>query len=75
MGTDHIEKELKKELNRIDKELRRTENLRSAAWIGSGLGAGAVLATMADQVPILMGMSVCGALLFVGTRLLVSRKG
>ncbi|MBN1841812.1 MAG: hypothetical protein JW883_05965 [Deltaproteobacteria bacterium] len=74
MHTDHIEKELKKEINRIEKKLDRTQTLRSAAWIGSGLAAGLVLSTMASQIPLLAGMVAGGALLNVALKGFVSRK-
>ncbi len=69
-----IEKELKKELNRIDKKLKRTQSLQLMAWMGSAVGLGLALSTVASHVPILLGMAAGGALLSAAARHFVSRK-
>lgn len=74
MLSDQIEKELKQELNRIDKKLKRTQSLQLMAWIGSAVGLGLALSTMASHVLILLGMAASGALLNGAARHFASRK-
>lgn len=74
MSSDHIENALKKELGRIEKKLKRVETLRLAALIGSAVVVGLALATIANHIPLLAGMTAGGVLLNAMARHVVSRK-
>ncbi len=74
MGTDHIQKAIKQDLQRVERKLSKTEALQSAAWIGSGVGAGLILSSQAEHIPILIGMAAGGAILDVATKRILSQK-
>jgi hypothetical protein len=74
MEADHLEKELKNELQRLDRKLRKTETLRLAGWIGSIVGASLFLSTMADQIPVIAAIAFGGTLLNIVATRVVSRK-
>ncbi|OEU46698.1 MAG: hypothetical protein BBJ60_08600 [Desulfobacterales bacterium S7086C20] len=74
MDIENIETVLKKELNSVEKRLDRTQSVHSAAWIGTGLGLGLILATMTSQIPILVAMAAGGVLLNIAATQIISRK-
>jgi hypothetical protein len=75
MGTDHLERELKNELQRLEKKLRKTETLRLMGWIGSIVGASLVLSSVADQIPVVDAIAFGGALLnLLATRFVSPKK-
>jgi xanthine/uracil/vitamin C permease (AzgA family) len=74
MSSDHIENALKKELGRIEKQLKRVETLRLAALIGSAAVVGFALSTVSSYIPLLAGMAAGGVLLNAMARHVVSRK-
>lgn len=75
MGTDHLERELKNELQRLEKKLRKTETLRLMGWIGSIVGASLVLSSVADQIPIIVAIAFGGVLLnLLATRFVSPKK-
>ena len=74
MESNHLEGALKKELQRLDKKLRKTEALRSIGWVGSIVGASLALSTVADRIPIIAAIAIGGALLNLVAVRFVSRK-
>jgi len=74
MGNENLEKALKHELQVLDKKLQKTETLRLGGWIGSMVGAGLVLATMADQIHVIAAIAIGAAILNIMATHLVSRK-
>ena len=74
MGTDHLERELKSELQRLEKKLRKTETLRLLGWTGSIVGASLALSSVSDQIPIIAAIAFGGALLNLVATRFVSRK-
>ena len=74
METDHLERELKTELQRLEKKLRKTETLRLMGWAGSIVGASLALSSVSDQIPIIVAIAFVGALLNLVATRFVSRK-
>lgn len=74
MGHTNLEKALKHELQVLDKKLQKAETLRLAGWVGSTVGAGLVLTTMVDQIPVIAAIAIGAAILNIMATHLVSKK-
>ncbi|MBW2109479.1 MAG: hypothetical protein JRI36_12565 [Deltaproteobacteria bacterium] len=74
VDTDRLETVLKDEIKRVDKQLDKAECFRSAGWIGSAMGAGFILAGMADRLPVLIAMIGAGMLLDMVVARISARK-
>ena len=74
MGSDSIEKQLKKELNRIDNKLKQARAHRMVASIASGAVLGVVLYAARSHLPLLLAMAASGAVLNAVATRLTSRK-
>jgi hypothetical protein len=74
MGKKNLEKALKDELQRLDRNLQKAEALRSAGWIGSVVGAGLVLATRADHIPVIIAIAIGATMLNIMAARLISKR-
>ena len=74
MENENLENVLKYELQALDNKLRKAETYGLAGWIGSMVGSGLVLSTMADQIPVIAAIAIGATFLNIMATRLVSRK-
>lgn len=74
MRSESIERELKKELNRINIKLKQARFQRLVASVTSGIVIGVVLSTVPHHLPLLIAMAAGGAVLNAIAKRLVFRK-
>lgn len=74
MENENLENALKHELQMLDKKLQKTETLRLAGCIGSMVGAGLLLATMAERLPVIAAIAIGSAIFNIIATRLVSKK-